>query len=252
MASSTRKLLTVLAVGLFVAVQAAAAQDNLPSFSAASVKPVPLPPGARKRGPVLTPGTATYAPPRFTANNMPLNFLMVLAYGVEVFQVTGGPDWVATERFDIEATAERTTTKEQMNLMLRSLLADRFHLKVRRESRESTVYWMFVPPRGLKFGPGFHPVTADEPKPQDESLPIEVIHNQFDMKALAQLLTYSSMEFEGIPVIDHTGLTGTYDVTLHKNADWLASVQSFGLKLEKKKVAVEYLAVEHVERPSLN
>ena len=67
--------------------------------------------------------------------NAPLTLLIQRAYGVQAFQVVGGPAWINTDGYDIEAKAERNTDRNQMWLMLQTLLADRFKLRLRRETR---------------------------------------------------------------------------------------------------------------------
>src|SRR4029453_16097450 len=79
--------------------------------------------------------SANLAPGRPTFTNMPVRQLIVRAYGVQPYQVLGGPSWTTGDRFDITAkAADEASTPAQMNLMLQSLLADRFKLKVHKES----------------------------------------------------------------------------------------------------------------------
>jgi uncharacterized protein (TIGR03435 family) len=72
----------------------------------------------------------------FRPQSVPLNFLIQLAYNVKDFQVLGGPAWVGSDRYDVTAKPEGDSTFEQMRPMLQSLLADRFKLTLRRETRE--------------------------------------------------------------------------------------------------------------------
>src|SRR5262245_42091552 len=79
--------------------------------------------------------TFKHQPNRLVLMNVPVRQLNVRAYQVQPFQVAGGPAWLASDRFDINATAPETATPAQMNAMLQTLLAERFKLVIRRENR---------------------------------------------------------------------------------------------------------------------
>ena len=80
----------------------------------------------------------------FKATSARLKILVMLAYNLPDSQITGGPGWVDSDGFDIDAKAENPTSYEQINLMLQTLLADRFQLKIRRETREQPVYALIL------------------------------------------------------------------------------------------------------------
>ena len=82
-----------------------------------------------------------------------LLFLIENAYGLKPFQILGAPGWVSSAGFDIEAKAEGNPGREQMQLMMRALLEDRFKLKAHRETRELPVYKLDVAKSGLKLRP---------------------------------------------------------------------------------------------------
>jgi uncharacterized protein (TIGR03435 family) len=106
--------------------------------------------------------TMGLAPGRPTFVNMPVRQLIVRAYGVQAFQVLGGPSWITSDRFDITAkAADDTATPAQMNLMLQSLLADRFKLKVHRETRQSDVYRLVKARPDGKLGDAIKPAAVD-------------------------------------------------------------------------------------------
>src|SRR5215831_19194508 len=88
---------------------------------------------------------------RFRATGATLRTLVTFAYEVRDFQVTGGPGWMATEAFDINATAGGGATPAQIRKMLQALLAERFALSVRRETREAPVYELTVARSGSKL-----------------------------------------------------------------------------------------------------
>src|SRR5262245_39570422 len=122
---------------LFSAVVAAQAGQ----FDVASIKPHPR---AQGRGSVV-PQSLRVEPTRLVFTNASLLACIQAAYGIPGegrpdYRVTGGPDWLATERFDIEATSDRPVSREQMMQMLQALLRDRFKLDAHRETRELRAY----------------------------------------------------------------------------------------------------------------
>lgn len=111
-----------------------------PAFEVASVKPA-LPQGIMSVRPL---------PGRLTANAT-LQMLMQNAYGVQAFQIEGGPGWINADRFEIEAKADGNATRDQISLMLRSLLEERYQLTFHREMRELPVYALVAAKGGLKL-----------------------------------------------------------------------------------------------------
>jgi uncharacterized protein (TIGR03435 family) len=104
---------------------------------------------------------------RYSATNLSLQVLIRFAYersprsrGLEPFEVTGGPDWIASDRFDVNATAGREVSLAELRSMLQTLLVDRFKLKTHYETRQGPVYRMVVAQRG-KMGPQLRRATAD-------------------------------------------------------------------------------------------
>ena len=172
--------------------------------------------------------------------NVPVRNLIVRAYGVQPFQVIGGPAWLANDRFDVIAKAEGDATPAQSNAMLRALLADRFKLVVRTETRELPVYHLVkaradgqlgpelkpaavdcgpgargrgAPPAGGPGGPGRGPVPgpgAGAAGCQMMMAPGRVIVGGQPIATLANALANQV----GRPVIDKTGLSGAYDLAL--------------------------------------
>jgi bla regulator protein BlaR1 len=91
-------------------------------------------------------------PGRLTADAT-LQVLMQYAYGVQPFQLVGGPSWLTSDHYEIEARADVSANRDQIFLMLQSLLEDRFHLKTHREMRELPVFTLVVNKGGLKLPP---------------------------------------------------------------------------------------------------
>ena len=99
---------------------------------------------------------------RLNFTNVPLRQLIIRAYGVQPFQIIGGPDWLTSDRFDVVAKApEGNATPAQLNVMLQSLLADRFKLVVRRETRELAVYYLTKAREDGKLGAALKPAAVD-------------------------------------------------------------------------------------------
>src|SRR5262249_46460738 len=85
------------------------------------------------------------------ANNVTLKRLIQAAYNVRDFQISGGPGWIGSDLFDVAAKTESPVKPEQAGPMLQALLADRFQLTVRRETKEMPVYALTVAKNGPKF-----------------------------------------------------------------------------------------------------
>ena len=128
-------------------------------FEAASIKPVP----ADAPPPPLA-GT-TYQGNRFSATNATLLMLLRSAYGAQLYvareQVAGGPEWLERDRFDINAVAPGTPTREDFQAMERALLAERFALRVRETMRELPVFSLELARDDRRLGRSLTPVTFD-------------------------------------------------------------------------------------------
>ena len=182
-----------------------------------------------------------------------------IAYGVHDYQVTGGPEWLNTDRYYIEAKTEKTdATKEEMTAMLQTLLTDRFKLRVRQETRDLTVYDLVVDKGGSKL----KPLAKGEPQPCVRGR--DFVCGMTSPEQLALSLRY----FAGRPVIDKTGLEGRYDVQLDFDmysargqtppADYdkpsleQALEDQLGLRMVPAKMAMPMYVVESISRPSEN
>ena len=197
---------------------------------------------------------------RFIATNATLLRLIFEAYQVPYSQITGGPVWLNTDEFDIDAKAESPAGLEQLRLMLRALLTDRFKLAVRTETRERRVYALVVGkdgPRlsGAKDGDGsrlwrFHGRLSEFANILAVQLTIPMSSNQ-------DPTIPSRATGAPVPVVDKTGIEGVYDIRLDINTDrgndafavWQRALQEqLGLKLESQKAAVAVLVIDHAER----
>lgn len=202
-------------------------------------------------------------PNRLLATSASLHQLIEAAYSMERWQVTGGPAWLASDRFDIEArTAEDFSNDtdrvsafgrpapRKMMVMLQALLADRFGVKVHRETREDNVYALVV----AKGGPKLKASTGDQHLPVIFAPPSRLLGQGSTMAGLARAL---SLTMHG-PVIDETGVGGTFDFTLTyapQAADvdagpsiFTALQEQMGLRLESRKSTMDVLVVDHLDR----
>jgi bla regulator protein BlaR1 len=182
-----------------------------------------------------------------------LQEIVMDAYDVKAFQVSGAPKWAEEtggDHYDIIAKAEGTGSPSvaQVRRMLQTLLADRFQLKLHRETRELPVYELTIGKSGFKLKEipvVSHPGDA-APAPQPG----------IDMVAIVGLIS----RFVDRPVIDKTSLTGRYDfvnldwgqITEDRGAIFAAIQETYGLRLEPKKAGVEVLVIDQVQRPSEN
>jgi uncharacterized protein (TIGR03435 family) len=233
---------------LFHPVRRLAAQSSgaQPAFEVASIKPnTSGEPGSR---------SGTRAGGRYIATNMSLKGMVMQAYGLQSFQITGGPGWIETDRYDINAKGEENVPERQIWLMLQSLLTERFKLKVHRETKESGIYSLVVGKSGVKLQPssatgGSFSVGGRKITAQGAS-----------MDDLANLLTMQV----GQPVFDKTGVTGKFDITLSWAPDAASAAggveaapsiftviqEQLGLRLESGKGPVETLVIDSAEKPT--
>jgi bla regulator protein blaR1 len=213
-----------------VRAQTPAAPEAAPKFEVASIKPNKSGDGRVMLG---APGG------RFTATNVPLGLLITFAYQIQPFQLHGSPSWLNSDRFDIVATADGDIplvpqapgTPSTLALMVRSLLADRFHLVMHPETREMPIYALVLARSDGKLGPNIKPAKTDcaavargrraggPPAPLQPGQPIDcgLMMGFGNMNAggmpLAELGRTLSQQL-GRVVLDKTGLTGTFDFTL--------------------------------------
>jgi uncharacterized protein (TIGR03435 family) len=212
----------------------AAPAAQQPEFEVASVKP--------NRSDAMFIGIHFPGVGQFKITNMPLREMVRFAYQVQPQQIEGGPDWAASDRFDIIAKAEGKPTMSQIQAMMRTLLADRFALKMHRETRDMPIYELVVARTDRRLGAKLLPATSEcrpvtipagMPKPPPPprgaadgraALPEDDIDGglrcgalfgpgfitlrQFTMARFAHDLTMIARRV----VVDRTGLTGRYDI----------------------------------------
>jgi uncharacterized protein (TIGR03435 family) len=233
--------------------------DQAIAFDVASVKVSSgegsQPGGGRKGAPPFAVG-----PTRLAARHLTLRDLIARAYEVDESEVAGGPTWINSDRYEIDARVEKPAGRERMLGMLQQLLAERFRLKVHRESKMVPRYLLLVGRNGPKFGPHFH--AADAPAAGSSPGKREELKG-YTMARLAFFLSdnrdwWDRDAADGAnppPVLDQTGLAGAYDIMLNwtSRRDWLAVFeQDTGLKLELRRVSAEMVVVDRASKAAVN
>jgi uncharacterized protein (TIGR03435 family) len=186
-------------------------------YEAATIKPSQGPGPYKKIG-------LWAAPDGFNAWFITPQQIISIAYGVESFQSSGGPSWLPSERFDIQAKMDAATTEALAKLsqaqrvlaqqqMLQALLADRFQLTVHRETKEGTIYTLVIAKGGPKL---------QEAKPEDPGADNMTSKSSGDLTAQAvpiARLVRNLTQMLGHPVLDKTELKGVYDFKLQFTPD---------------------------------
>ena len=211
---------------------------------------------------------------RFRTINVSLKELLQFAYDIPKSQIFGGPRWLDSVTFDINAKADASVDKQlqalrrdqarhQKQLMVQTLLADRFQLTVHQETRLLPVYSLVV----AKGGPKFKPSEANGTTIDTGRSRIHVQGSDNTIALLARELAQSL----GRVVLDNTGIDGRYDLTLRWTPDdgpppmlngapdpnappelFTAIQEQLGLKLESTKGPVSVIVVDHAAMPSVN
>jgi uncharacterized protein (TIGR03435 family) len=237
-----RAVLVALGVAVVIAFTLSAAAQSV-GFEVASIKPSnPNPTGPLGATPMMLPALG-----RLTAQNVTLRMLVMGAYQKQSFEIVGGPPW-QNEKFDINAKAEDASgTTDQILDMVKTLLADRFKLKMHTETREVPIYALVLARGDGKLGQKLKPSTdncpdfkvqqqqqleaiakgglsaivAMRPKPGETTpcsiMPLPSTPGSIGMKASGQAmstLTLLLRQLVGRPVVDKTGLIGLYDFEL--------------------------------------
>jgi uncharacterized protein (TIGR03435 family) len=258
MKMTARKTTTIcfgLSVVWLVNLSASAAQSQTlapdrPEFEAASIKLRPATSGPIRVSAGVDAGRIQY-------RSVTVIDCIRNAYGVPRYRISGGPDWLGSDRYDIIARASSATPKAQLMLMLQTLFEDRFKLRTHLETRDVPTYALVVGKNGPKLKPG----------KVDAQTEIggagHLINSQgMTMHALAAALTQIT-QASGRPILDMTGLDSVFDINLdfvsdelagvnNSDPDIFAALQALGLKLESQKSPFEVLVIDHVERPSEN
>jgi bla regulator protein BlaR1 len=215
-----------------------------------------------------------WRPNQFMATNFSLRMLLMRAYDVQNDQISGGPSWLDSEKYDVLAKLDKSTADELPKLspdqgilerqgLLQTLLSDRFKLTLHRETKELPVYSLVIANDGPKIqqakpGDTYPNGMKCGDRPCGAGALMEPEKNKLVGQGvpLAPLVRLLSQRLGGRIVVDNTGLKGTYDLTLQWAADGSPAAiltgtqEQLGLKLEWQKGPVEVLVIDHAEQPS--
>lgn len=252
-------------VAILCAALLAPVQAQTPAFEVASIKPL----GDDPQTGMFIPMEATGGMLRFPS--ITLLDAVRAAYRVRDFQVQG-PGWIRDARYEITAKIG-TGTMDQIPEMLQSLLAERFKLELVRESHDHAVYALVVDKDGSKLKAADAIATADLPRglgPDGKPRPVmmyQTLSSGIQLTARSATLatvTEFLSRFMDRPLVDMTGLSGQYELTLPFVPEILPggaipkfpepgptlfdAVKALGLKLEARKLPIEMLTVFRAEK----
>lgn len=266
----------IAACGLFGALVLAQAPSSFPSqfarvspdlrFEVASLKPST----GQEQGGGIRPAPGGQ---RYEARNCPIKVMIQVAYRVKAEQIAGGPGWLDTDRFDMEAEAEKPSSADELHVMLINMLVDRLHLKFHAEKREMQMYALTVDKDGPKLTP--HEATNGGDTWIDQT---EAPFLHIRMKATYAPIDYFAFrlsQFMDRPVVDLTNLHGGYDFNLEFTRElplgfpeggkingedpdtsgpgvFAALKQQLGLDLKSQKGPVEVIVIDSADRPTEN
>jgi uncharacterized protein (TIGR03435 family) len=275
----------VLAAVAVVAVTTPILAQSKPRFDVASVKPTA---GGQVRvgDKIWTTAGLNFKPGgAFEAVNVTLGSIIRFAYGLRDFQTVGAPEWVDTERFDIQARGPQGAPDSDNPLRLQSLLAERFALNVHRETRDRPSYALVLARADGSLGPRLRrsQVPSASGLGNGQCAPPGP-PGPFNLRlcgvTMAQLADRYLQMYMDRTVIDRSGLAGGFDLVLHFENRMIPGVglggglppspqaaeppapdavsiftaleEQLGLKLEPQTGPAEVLVIDHVERPTAN
>jgi uncharacterized protein (TIGR03435 family) len=239
---------------------------KLPEFEVASIKPS----NPNGMAPI---GLFTYPGGEVVASHYAVRYLLMDAFGVRRFQISGGPRWIDEDPYDVTAKPPSSSTSihsnpasfknppnQEQREMLQSLLIDRFHLRFHLETGQQRGYVLERTGRPLKLQPPKDKDAfswAGSPGGGGVGFGTGLAGQNISMAQLAIRLS----TVVGRPVVDQTGLEGSFDFEYRTgdddpNADATATVaaslKQLGLRLRSAQEPMEIIVIDHIERPSEN
>lgn len=210
---------------------------------------------------------------RYEARNCTIKMMVQVAYRVKPEQIVGGPAWLDTGRFDMDAKAEKPSSAGELHVMLMNMLVDRLRLKFHREKREMPIYALTVGGAATKLKPH---EAANGGDPWIDQTEAPFLHIR--MKAMYAPMDYFAYRLSLLmdrPVVDLTDLPGGYDFNLEFTRDpppgfpaggringeevdtsgptvFAAVEQQLGLRLKAQKGPADVIVIDHAEPPSDN
>ena len=250
--------LLILTGAIAFAQPAAPAPGDLPAFDAVSIKPPDPSAGLRAGGFYGKPGGRIFY-------GGEVKMLVQYAFNLQDYQVTGGPDWVSSQLFEINAVPSESSlsrnikvangepTPEQC-LMLQRLLRDRFGLKYHMETRDGEVYLLTRGTKALQLKP---------PKNTDLDPRALVFTGSGGVIGYNTTTDYLARRLERwlqLPVLNQTGITGAYDFDVPEASEanqdpqtvMLTVVDHLGLKIKRSRGPVQTLVIDHIDQPTDN
>jgi uncharacterized protein (TIGR03435 family) len=228
----------------------------------------------------------------FMGTNVATRGLILTAYGLHNSQLVGGPTWIGTDRFDVIAKPPEDVThvqvsdfgSERMQLMLRSLLAERFKFASHTEMKELPVFILTKARSDGKLGPSIRPTTADCAARELSTTPPPPLSRVGELPTCTAMAGFGRYAAGNRPIaalvrflqgdrliLDRTGLVGNFDLNLEfapnqvaggsgssASADsdrpsmFIALQEQLGLKLESATMPVPVLVIDHIDRPTAN
>lgn len=252
------RLSLVAVSALLLGLPLAARQGDGPRFDVVSIKPNNSPePGGRN---ALEPGS-------YTGLGVTLRRIIALAYlPIPTSLISGGPSWLASDRFDVHAKFSGNPPREQLQLMMRAMLVDRFKLRVHRETRPTPVFALVVDRPGV-LGPALRPAKVDCASPDGNKTNLPWCAFQYTnglFRGDGVTLDRIAGELDaGRIVVNRTGLAGLYDLELRWSPDagtspvadappGLATAlrEQLGLRLQTDTAPLEHLVIDSADRPA--
>jgi len=246
------------------------------TFDIVSIRLAP-PPDANFHVAVSSPPHSS----RFEATNLPLKALVQIAYGPEA-PIANAPDWLGNTFYNIQCRSDEAAdarlaklTDNEVRLekrnAIRALLAERMDLKTHLETRNSAIYNLVITKGGVKMqvSPAPPPPATGEAPPPPPAANIAAHGSQHGLEfdgsnAATRVLAGALSSMIQAPVVDKTGLTGTYNFTLQFGGEWSANdpegwpsiftavQEQLGLKLEAVHESVPNLVIDHITKPTEN
>jgi uncharacterized protein (TIGR03435 family) len=233
----------------------------------------------------LTTGGGTAPGGKYTMVNGPVRRLLVAAFRPDNPEIVGAPSWIDAERYDVSATANVTTSRTQLEGMLRTLLAERFQLRAHTDMREAPVYTLTVARPDRRVGPELHvsPLacaavaaarqngTSPPPvsgAPANGAPPCGLAGQPFGISSGGVTMDDLAGILKGLAgrtVLNRTDVTGFYEFTLKFTPEgahqpnplddvslFTALREQLGLELKPDRVSLRTLVIERIDRPTPN
>jgi uncharacterized protein (TIGR03435 family) len=192
--------------------------------------------------------------------NQTLRRMIEYAYNVRDFQISGGPGWMSSNRYDVKAKPENSARDSQIKQMLQTLLAERFELRIHRVTREGAVYSLLVGKDGTKLQPTKESATSGSTSGRNRETGMSTLKGT--RVTATEIAADLAAQLER-PVFDKTGLTGKYDFELSWVPDltpgaasgpslFTAVQEQLGLRLESDRGPIEVLVIDNAALPKEN